>query len=103
MTLSGEEERQWRQLEGQLAQEPRLVVLAGQLAESSPMAPMTRMAMLLWALGSGIGLLVGVIGFATGDNDMGMAGVTILVVTVVLAGIALMMIGLTSLRPPARS
>jgi Protein of unknown function (DUF3040) len=99
--LSDEELRQWRELEAELAKEPRLVRLANRLANTNPNALMPRTAWLLWISGTSVGLIIVVAGWIANDSSVGMAGAGILILTVVLAGMATLMIGISGIRRSA--
>jgi hypothetical protein len=96
--LSEDELRRWQDIEAELAREQRLVRLAKRLADRSTNSFIPRAAWLLWVTGSTVGLIIAIVGWATNDSSVGMAGIGILVLTVILAGMALMMIGITGMR-----
>ena len=113
MPMSEYEERRWRELEAQLAQERRLVALARRLGSArteprDPVRPRTRARMtraripsrtyFLWALGGSLGLILVVLGGVTHNSLLDTAGVIVLTGSLVLVGVALIAVGLTRSR-----
>ena len=108
MPMSEYEERRWRELEAQLAQERRLVALARRLGSArteprDPVRPRTRARIpsrtyFLWALGGSLGLILVVLGGVTHNPLLDTAGVIVLTGSLVLVGVALIAVGLTRSR-----
>ena len=108
MPMSEYEERRWRELEAQLAQERRLVALARRLGSArpeprDPVRPRTRARIpsrtyFLWALGGSLGLILVVLGGVTHNSLVDTAGVIVLTGSLVLVGVALIAVGLTRSR-----
>ena len=108
MPMSEYEERRWRELEAQLAQERRLVALARRLGAArteprDPVRPRTRARIpsrtyFLWALGGSLGLILVVLGGVTHNSLVDTAGVIVLTGSLVLVGVALIAAGLTRSR-----
>ena len=108
MPMSEYEQRRWRELEAQLAQERRLVALARRLGsvrtEPQHPAPTRTRARLpsrtyiLWGLGGSIGLILVLLGGVTHDAMINTAGVVVLTGSLVLVGVALIAVGLTRSR-----
>jgi hypothetical protein len=108
MPMTEYEERRWRELEAQLAQERRLVALARKVGsvrtEPRPApAPRTRARIpsrtyFLWALGGSIGLILVLLGGVTHNALINTAGVIVLTGSLVLVGVALIAVGLTRSR-----
>jgi hypothetical protein len=114
MPMSEYEERRWRELEAQLAQERRLVSLArkvGQIRTEPRYTPAPRprtraripsRTYFLWALGGSIGLILVLLGGVTHNALVNTAGIIVLTGSLVLVGVALIAVGLTrSRRTPA--
>ena len=108
MPMSEYEERRWRELEAQLAQERRLVALArrvGSVRTEPPhqSRPRTRARIpsrtyFLWALGGSIGLILVLLGGVTHNALVNTAGIIVLTGSLVLVGVALIAVGLTRSR-----
>ena len=108
MPMSEYEQRRWRELEAQLAQERRLVALARRLGSvrpepHSPAPTRTRTRIpprtyFLWGLGGSIGLILVLLGGVTHDAMINTAGVVVLTGSLVLVGVALIAVGLTRSR-----
>jgi predicted phage tail protein len=97
MSLSDDENRRWKELEAELGQERRLVVLARRLRiMPSPWV------MLGWAAGAALGFALYIAGAVTHTGGAVIAGVAILAVTLVLAGIALIATGVNDVRRQRR-
>lgn len=103
MPMSEYEQRQWHELEAQLAQERRLVRLERRLGTASAGAGTPRKTSLLWGAGGGIGLILVVAGAVVHSTVVGTAGVVILAGTLVLAGVALIAVGLSGYHREHRS
>ena len=88
MPMSEDERRQLREVETELADQRQLAKLARRLGEASVDKGMGR-AIVLWAVGGSLGLILVVVG-AVGHNAAAeAAGVVILTVTLLVVGIAL--------------
>ena len=108
MPMSEYEQRRWRELEAQLAQERRLVALARRLGSvrtepHQPVPTRTRARIpsrtyILWGLGGSIGLILVLLGGVTHDAMINTAGVVVLTGSLVLVGVALIAVGLTRSR-----
>ena len=108
MPMSEYEERRWRELEAQLAQERRLVALARRLgsvrtepphpARSRTRARIPSRTYFLWALGGSLGLILILLGGVTHNSLVDTAGVIVLTGSLVLVGVALIAVGLTRSR-----
>ena len=108
MPMSEYEQRRWRELEAQLAQERRLVALARRLGSvrpepHSPALTRTRTRIpprtyFLWGLGGSIGLILVLLGGVTHNAMINTAGVVVLTGSLVLVGVALIAVGLTRSR-----
>ncbi len=108
MPMSEYEERRWRELEAQLAQERRLVALARRLGSvrTEPPHPVRSRARaripsrtyFLWALGGSLGLILILLGGVTHNSLVDTAGVIVLTGSLVLVGVALIAVGLTRSR-----
>jgi hypothetical protein len=108
MPMSEYEQRRWRELEEQLAQERRLVALARRLGSvrtepHHPAPTRTRARIpprtyILWGLGGSIGLILVLLGGVTHDAMINTAGVVVLTGSLVLVGVALIAVGLTRSR-----
>ena len=106
MPMSEYEERRWRELEAQLAQERRLVALArrvGSVRTEPRHQPRTRARIpsrtyFLWALGGSIGLVLVLLGGVTHNALVNTAGIIVLTGSLVLVGVALIAVGLTRSR-----
>ena len=108
MPMSEYEERRWRELEAQLAQERRLVALARRVGSvrTEPRhqpRPRTRARIpsrtyFLWALGGSIGLILVLLGGVTHNALVNTAGIIVLTGSLVLVGVALIAVGLTRPR-----
>lgn len=108
MPMSEYEQRRWRELEAQLAQERRLVALARRVGSvraepPDPGPARTRVRIpsrtyVLWALGGSLGLILVVLGAVTHDALVNTAGVAVLTGSLVLVGVALIAVGLTRSR-----
>ncbi len=108
MPMSEYEQRRWSELEAQLAQERRLVALAHRLGsvrtEPRPTRPVRTRARIpartyaLWGLGGSIGLILVLLGNVTHNGLLDTAGVVVLTGSLVLAGAALIAVGLTRSR-----
>jgi Flp pilus assembly protein TadB len=92
MPMSEYERRAWRELEARLAREPRLVRLARRLRW---FGGMPRRTTLVWAVGGGLGLVLVGVGSAVHSSAMTAAGVAVIAGTLVVVGVALVVIGLT--------
>jgi Protein of unknown function (DUF3040) len=103
MPLSGYEQRRWRELEAQLAQEQRLVRLAARLGQAGRDARGPSRASALWAVGGGLGLALAIAGAVLHNTILNFAGVALLAATLVLVGIALIVLGLGHSRRDRRS
>ncbi|HEY6502205.1 MAG TPA: DUF3040 domain-containing protein, partial [Streptosporangiaceae bacterium] len=107
MPMSEYEERRWRELEAQLAQERRLVALARRVGsvrpeprDSAAPRPRTRARIpsrtyFLWALGGSLGLILVLLGGVTHNALINTAGIIVLTGSLVLVGVALIAVGLT--------
>jgi Protein of unknown function (DUF3040) len=108
MPMSEYEQRRWRELEAQLAQERRLVALARRLGavRTEPRHPepaRTRARIpprtyALWGFGGTIGLVLVLLGAVTHNAMINTAGVVVLTGSLVLVGVALIAVGLTRSR-----
>jgi hypothetical protein len=108
MPMSDYEQRRWRELEAQLAQERRLVALSRRLSSMRteprpPGPPRTRARIpartyFLWGLGGSIGLILVVLGGVTHNALINTAGVVVLTGSLVLVGVALIAVGLARSR-----
>ena len=110
MPMSEYEERRWRELEAQLAQERRLVALARRVGSVRtepryPPRPRTRTraripsrTYFLWALGGSLGLILVLVGGVTHNALVSTAGIIVLTGSLVLVGVALIAVGLTRSR-----
>jgi hypothetical protein len=108
MPMSEYEQRRWRELEAQLAQERRLVALARRLGSvrSEPRHPepaRTRARIpsrtyALWGFGGSIGLILVLLGGVTHNAMISTAGIVVLTGSLVLVGVALIAVGLTRSR-----
>jgi hypothetical protein len=110
MPMSEYEERRWRELEAQLAQERRLVALARRVGSvrtepRHPAAPRPRTraripsrTYFLWALGGSLGLILVLLGGVTHNALINTAGIIVLTGSLVLVGVALIAVGLTRSR-----
>lgn len=108
MPMSEYEERRWRELEAQLAQERRLVALARRVGSvrtepRRPVRPRTRARIpartyFLWALGGSLGLILVLLGGVTHNALISTAGIIVLTGSLVLVGVALIAIGLNRSR-----
>ena len=103
MPLSGYEQRRWRELEAQLAQERRLARLARRLGKAGPAAGRPQRTSALWALGGCLGLALAIAGAAFHNAALNMAGVALMAATLVLVGVALVLIGFGRSRRDRRS
>ena len=108
MPMSEYEQRRWRELEAQLAQERRLVALARRLGSVRPeprdpgpartRARIPSRTYILWGLGGSLGLILLVLGGVTHNAMVNTAGVAVLTGSLVLVGVALIAVGLTRSR-----
>ena len=110
MPMSEYEERRWRELEAQLAQERRLVALARRVGSVRtepryPAAPRPRTraripsrTYFLWALGGSLGLILVLLGGVTHNALINTAGIIVLTGSLVLVGVALIAVGLNRSR-----
>ena len=108
MPMTEYEQRRWRELEAQLAQERRLVALARRLGSvrtepPDPEPARTRARIpsrtyVLWGLGGSLGLILVLLGAVTHDALVNTAGVVVLTGSLVLVGVALIAVGLTRSR-----
>jgi len=108
MPMSEYEQRRWRELEAQLAQERRLVALARRLGavRTEPRHPepartrarIPRRTYALWGFGGTIGLVLVLLGAVTHNAMINTAGVVVLTGSLVLVGVALIAVGLTRSR-----
>jgi hypothetical protein len=108
MPMSDYEQRRWRELEAQLAQERRLVALARRLgsvrteprhpAPARTRARIPSRTYILWGLGGSLGLILVVLGGVTHNAMVNTAGVVVLTGSLVLVGVALIAVGLTRSR-----
>ena len=108
MPMSEYEQRRWRELEAQLAQERRLVALARRLGSARPeprdprpartRARIPSRTYILWGLGGSLGLILLVLGGVTHNAMVNTAGVVVLTGSLVLVGVALIAVGLTRSR-----
>lgn len=89
MPMSEHERREWRDLEAQLSHEPQLVRLARQLGGGG----MPRRTTTLWLAGGGLGAALVGVGTAGHSLAISDAGVAVLIVTLLVVGVALVVVG----------
>ena len=91
MAMSDDERRQLRELEADAAQERRLVSLARQLGSASVYTGLRRITM-LWIAGGSTGLILVVAGAVVHSNAVLTAAVVILASTLILVGVASLLV-----------
>ena len=91
MPMSEDERRQLRQAETELADQRQLTKLARRLGEASVDKGMGRV-IALWAAGGSLGLILVVVGAVGHSAAAEAAGVVILTVTLLVVGIALIVV-----------
>jgi hypothetical protein len=102
MAMSDDELRRLRELEAEVAQERRLVRLARQLGSASVYTGLRRITM-LWIAGGSIGLGLVVAGAVVHNNAVLAAAVVILAGTLILVGVASILVEVTGYRREHRS
>jgi hypothetical protein len=98
--LSGDEQDRWRRIERDLAGDRRLVRLAGKLTTRHIGPGLPVRTCLFWLLGGLTGAAGLVAGSLTHTGGLVAAGVAVLVVTVLVAGVLLIAVGMTDDRGP---
>lgn len=101
MPMSEDELRQLRELEGQLATQPRLTRLARQLSAANVYTGLRRVTV-LWIGGGALGLILVIAGAAAGANAVVAAGVGVLAVTLLVVGAAAIVVEVRGYRREQR-
>lgn len=101
MPISESEQRQLRQLEAQLVHERRLARLARRLGTAGTDIGVRRTAILAGA-GGCAGLLLAIAGAVVHAAVLDTIGMAVLMTTVVLAGLALIVLGISGYRRDQR-
>jgi Zn-dependent membrane protease YugP len=102
MPMSDDERRRFRELEAEMAHEPRLARLARHLELASVYTAFRRIAA-AWIAGGSLGLLLVVIGTVVHSTACLTAGVIVLVGTVLAVGVALIVVEVARNRRERRS
>jgi Co/Zn/Cd efflux system component len=102
MAMSDDERRQLRELEAEVAQQRRLVKLARQLGSASVYTGLRRITV-LWIAGGSIGLILVVAGAVVHSNAMLIAAVVVLAGTLILVGVASLVVEVAGYRREHRS
>lgn len=103
MALSGDEQDVWRHIETELAGERRLATLSRRLTAVNVGVGLPTKTCLCWLVGGLAGLVVFLAGTLSGTHGLIMAGVGVLIATVLIAGVSLIGVGLADDRGRPRS
>jgi len=102
MPMPEDERRELGELETQLSRQPRLVKLARRLSSASADTGLRRTSV-LWGAGGAVGLSLVAAGAVAHRTAAGTAGVVILIVTLLVAGVAVFVIAVRGQRREGRS
>lgn len=97
MPMSDDERRRLRELEGQLDQQHELTRLARQLSAANVYTGLRRITW-LWATGGALGLILIVAGALAGANAAIGTGVGVLVATLLVSGVAAIVVEVRGYR-----
>lgn len=92
--LSGDEQDRWRRIEAELAGEPRLVGLNRKLLAMHGGSPLLMKVCLIWLVGGIAGAVALTAGSLAHVQNLLVAGVGLLVATLLVAGVLLIAVGL---------
>jgi hypothetical protein len=98
MALSEDEQDVWRHIESELAGERRLAALSRRLTAVSAGVGLPTKTFLFWLVGGVAGLVVFLAGTVSGTHNLIVAGVGVLIATVLIAGVSLIGVGLADDR-----
>ncbi len=93
MGLSGDEQDRWREVAAELAQERRLVSLSRKLAFVGVGVGLPVRTCLFWLVGGLTGLGILLAGGLSHSHALVIAGVDVLIATVLIAGVLLVVLG----------
>jgi hypothetical protein len=94
MGLSENEQERWREVTAELARERRLVGLSRRLATAGLGMGLPVRTCVFWIIGGLTGLAILITGSVSGTHSLVVAGVDVLIATVLIAGVLLIGLGI---------